>query len=115
MLQGTLFPEGSDAVSQFQGIGGRLTLFTLFGFDPLSDRMDLFRERDRQFCVHFPDISQVFHSICNDNCIPFQDCLKLFISLTEQLTPLEIKWKWMMPQDLNMIHTYCVRVCLCDV
>ena len=24
MLQGTLIPEGSDAVSQFEGIGGRL-------------------------------------------------------------------------------------------
>ena len=80
-------PSTEDAFQQFSSRGGRLKVFSPFGIDPLEGNLSLTAQRDAQFSSSVVSFTTVFHAIVNGDDRPFQDGLKMFIHLTEQLVP----------------------------
>ena len=69
-------------------MGGRLTFFSPFGVDPLEENPNLTAHCDAQFSSSVPSFTTIFHAIVNSDDGLFQDGLKMFIQLTEQLIPM---------------------------
>ena len=86
-LRSSDIPTTDEAVRQFTALGGRLTIYSPFGEDPLESRPDLIAQRDAQYISCVPSFATIFHAIVNGDERQFQDGLKMFIQLTEQLIP----------------------------
>ena len=78
-------PSVDEATQQFEGMGGNLTLFSLFGKDLLAEHPELLAERDRRYYSAYPDFAIIFHEISNGRTQLFEGGLQLFLQLTEQL------------------------------
>lgn len=78
-------PEPSDAVEQFESLGGHLTLFSPFGDDPLKDRADLISQRETEYFAHYPDFGPIFHGVVNGDHNPFRCGLLFLIQLSKRL------------------------------
>jgi hypothetical protein len=79
-------PTVDEAVAGFQAKGGRLTLFSSFGVDPLEGRDDLCQIRIRNFHERFNNFSSIFHSVCNEDDTLFRSGLLHFINITTRLS-----------------------------
>lgn len=86
-LRSSDIPSTDDAFQQFSSMGGRLTIFSPFGIDPLEENPNLTAQRDAQFSSSVPSFAIIFHAIVNGDDGLFQDGLKMFIQLTEQPIP----------------------------
>ena len=82
-LPATIVPEYDTAVSQFESMGGHLTHVSQFGIDPLARQGHFIDQRYHNFQQTFPDFAPIFHALCNNNCDPFRECIRLYIQLTE--------------------------------
>ena len=80
-----LVPEPSDAVQEFESLGGHLTLFSAFGEDPLKDRVDLISQRDAEYFAQYPDFGPIFHSLINGDYNLFRCGLLFLIQLSKRL------------------------------
>ena len=78
-------PQTSDAVREFESLGGTLTSFSEFGHDPLSERSDLIQQRETRFHDRFPDFGQFFYSCVNGDNSIFKQGLLYFIETSTQL------------------------------
>ena len=80
-----LVPEADEAGRLYEENGGRLTVFSNFGQDPLEQREDLKSIRMERFKEQWPSFETIFHSLVNGNKANFRDGLLCFIDLTMQL------------------------------
>ena len=87
-LPQAIIPEWEFAASRFEALGGRLTHSHAFGCDPLMGRGHLSDQRSSLFHQSFPDFTTIFHEVSNNNCKLFQDGLRMYINLTEQLSTI---------------------------
>lgn len=74
-----------DAVTQYEGSGGNLTVWSDFGLDLLSSNANLLSERQRLFHTKYPNFSQIIHSLVNGDTVQFKNGLRYFIGVTENL------------------------------
>lgn len=74
-----------DAVTQYEGSGGNLTVWSDFGLDLLSSNANLLSERQRLFHTKYHNFSQIFHSLVNGDTVQFKNGLRYFIGVTENL------------------------------
>ena len=74
-----------DAVTQYEGSGGNLTVWSDFGLDLLSSNANLLSERQLLFHTKYPNFSQIFHSLVNGDTVQFKNGLRYFIGVTENL------------------------------
>ena len=81
----SIVPDPDDAVRLFQSRGGRLTLFSSFGHDPLSDNPQLVEEREQRFRQQYPDFGPFFYTVVNGDYSLFRDGLLNFIHISQQL------------------------------
>ena len=58
-VEARLVPEPSDAVEQFESLGGHLTLFNPFGEDSLKDRADLISQRETDYFAQYPEFEPI--------------------------------------------------------
>lgn len=79
----SIIPSPEEAVTSYQCSGGRLTLLSAFGDDPLSPSLDAIRQQE--FSRRCPSFQPVFHAAVNGDECPFRDGLQHFISITRRL------------------------------
>lgn len=60
-------------------------MFSPFGNYPFESRPNLKAQRDTQFKTCVPSFATIYHAIVNRDEKLFQDGLKMFIQLTDQL------------------------------
>ncbi len=61
--------DAGDAVHQFEQLGGRITIFTPFGEDPLMHNPELVSQRETELKQQYPDFSRFFRTVVNSNII----------------------------------------------
>lgn len=84
-LDDSVIIEPNDAVTQFESFGGRLTIFSPFGEDPLKESMQLSSRREEEFKERYPDFSQFFYRIVNGDNSLFREGLLFFIDISKRL------------------------------
>jgi len=80
----SLVPAAVEAGRLYETDGGRLTMFSEFGQDPLARREDLMATRMDMFTGQW-QFHNIFHSLVNNNKTFFHDALLYFIDITMQL------------------------------
>ena len=80
-----LIPSSDDAVRQYSAAGGRLTDFSVFGEDPLSNNTCLIQQREAEFHYRYPQFDPFFHKLVNGDDNEFCDGLLYFIQITQSL------------------------------
>ena len=60
-----LIPTPEDAVRQYEEAGGRLTLFSEFGADPLANNAALIHQREVIFHQTYSTFDPLFHKLVN--------------------------------------------------
>ena len=83
-----MVPEPSDAVQQFESLGGHLNVFSPFGDDPLRDRADLITQREAEFFARYPNFGPFFHGVVNGDHSLFKSGLLFFIQISNRLRAL---------------------------
>ncbi len=86
-VSSSVVPTADVAVQRFSAMGGKLTIFSPFGSDPLADHPALAAQREVEFSSSVPPFSAVFHAIVNGNDRLFREGVRRFIYLTDRLTP----------------------------
>ena len=86
----SIIPEPDEAVALFESRGGNLTLFSLFGHDPLTVFPELMEEREQRFLQRYPaaDFGPFFYTVANGDNSLFREGLLYFIHLSQQLQSL---------------------------
>ena len=79
----SIVPSPEEAVSEFHGLGGELTLIPVFGEDPLPAALGTIRQEE--FLRKYPDLSVIFSSAVNGEERPFRDGLQYILSITKRL------------------------------
>ena len=79
-----LLPSPEEAAHEYGSAGGRLTISSQFGDDPLKTFPELTQKRDTEFLRHY-SYEQIFYNVVNGNQQPFMDGLLHFIKMSEQL------------------------------
>ena len=74
--------DSATAVHQFESFGGRLTIFSGFGEDPLRQHTALVTQREREFRRCYPDFGCFFLYCCYSL---FRQGILYFIDLSKQL------------------------------
>ena len=82
----TLIPVVSDAVREYEALGGSLTRSSSFGIDPLESSPVLKERRQELFHSQYPQFDPVFYSCVNDKSHIFRKCVLYFIYITEYLS-----------------------------
>lgn len=77
-----------EAISRYHAMGGRLTLFPVFGADPLSPSHNIIRQEE--FSRKYPESQQIFQAAANGDESLFIDSLKYFMSITQRLATSSI-------------------------
>ena len=77
----SLLLEPQDAVHEFEALGGRLTVFSPYGQDPLQGSPDLLQQRERQFHERFSDFGRFFYTIVNKDYSIFRQGILFLITL----------------------------------
>ena len=77
--------DSATAVHQFESFGGRLTIFSGFGEDPLRQHAALVTQREREFRRCYPDFGVFFYIVVNSDYSLFRQGLLYFIDLSKQL------------------------------
>ena len=85
LIDQSLVPEPADAITRFSTHGGRITLFSPFGKDPLESHQELCEEREHKFLQRYPDFGPFFHTVVNGDFLLFHEGLLFFIDLSQQL------------------------------
>lgn len=80
-----LLPSPEEATHEYIGAGGRLTVVSRFGNDPLKGFPDVMQKRETEFS-RFYNYEQIFYNLVNGNQQPFVDGLLHFIKISEQLS-----------------------------
>ena len=80
-----LLPSPEEAAHEYISAGGRLTVVSQFGDDPLKGFPDIMQKRETEL-VRLYSYEQIFYNIVNGNQQPFIDGLLHFIKISEQLT-----------------------------
>ena len=80
-----LLPDPLDAVTHMESLGSRLTLFSPFGIDPLSERQDLISQRESMFYTRFPEFGPFFYNAVNGNYSLFREGLLHLMDISLQL------------------------------
>jgi hypothetical protein len=84
-LDPSLVPSVSEAISTYQSMGGRLTLFSNFGQDPLKELRNKCETRLDAFRSRYSDFKPIFHTVCNGDHTLFRGALLFFIDITKRL------------------------------
>ena len=79
-------PTAVEAVSHFHSAGGKLTLFSHFGVDPLHGRRELCEMRLRTFTSRYKTFASIFHAVCNGDESLFRSALLYFIDITKRMS-----------------------------
>jgi len=87
-LNTTDIPNPNEALQEFQSYGGQITTFNTFGYDPLSQRPNLMREREERFYQQHPQFDEIFHSTVNGDYTLFRAGILHFIDISKQLEAL---------------------------
>ena len=85
VLDPSVVSEVDDAVREMESLGSRLTQFSGFGIDPFKGEPALVEEREYIFKQAYPDFGVFFHSVVNNDYLPFQQGLLFFIEKTRDL------------------------------
>ena len=85
-IQSSIIPNVTDAVREYEELGGNLTVFSSYGEDLLKDRQDLIQERERIFTVRYPDFGIFFYTIVNNNDVLFRNGLLYLIRINNVLS-----------------------------
>ena len=78
-----IIPSPDEAVASYHNLGGRLTLVSTFGEDPLPAPLRIVREHE--FLTTYPDFEVFFTSAVNGREQPFRSGLQHFLSITKRL------------------------------
>ena len=78
-------PTPADAVSQFEQLGGSLTLFPQFGENPLCGKSEWMDLRNAEFTRKYPDFNNIFHQLVNGDDTLFVNGLQYYISISVRL------------------------------
>ena len=81
-------PQTSNAVAMYTSQGGQLTVFGMFGEDPLSSRPDLVSRRDHYFFSTHPPFDDLFSDVVSETGNLFPCALLDFIRVTNSLKVL---------------------------
>ena len=81
----SLVPSADEALRLFTQDGGDLTLWSLFGTDPLAHIPHLRYQRQEFFNNSYPDFGIIFNRLVNGDTSIFQHALKFYIDITETL------------------------------
>ena len=84
-LDPLVVPTVDEAVSPFHSAGGRLTLFSNFGADPLYGMNELCELRLKTFTSRYKDFASIFHAICNGDESLFRSALLYFMDITKRM------------------------------
>ena len=71
-----------EAYRAYTACGGKLTMESIHGEDPLSSRPELVAQREVQFTERYPSFEPIFHSLVNGDDGLFQEGFLHFIQLT---------------------------------
>ena len=82
-----LIPTPEDAVRQYEEAGGRLTLFSEFGADPLANNAALIHQREVIFHQTYSTFDPLFHKLVNGDDTEFCSALHHFMDITASLHP----------------------------
>ena len=80
-----LIKEPVEILQEYESIGGSITAFSQFGYDPLNGKHNLISRRDEIFYEHAPPFNETFHATINGNFTLFRRGLLVLISTTSQL------------------------------
>ncbi len=83
-----LIPTAHQAIRSFQGDGGHITRFSLFGEDPLASNDALVHQRNIEFNQRYHSFGPFFYQILNGNDSLFREGLQFFICSTQRLSQL---------------------------
>lgn len=84
-VQPSIIPQVTNAVHEYEELGGRLTVFSNYGEDQLKPRQDLIQERERLFTVRYPDFGIFFYSVVNGDDVLFRNGLLYLIRINNVL------------------------------
>ena len=82
-LNPALLWTGTQAADQS---GGRVTVESKFGSDPLDGHQALIELRERSFKERHPDMSIIFHSVANNSSAIFIEAYRYFLQLNTRLS-----------------------------
>lgn len=82
----TRLPGPAEAISMYQGSGGRISDGAQFGQDPLYGDDNKCTIRQRSFTSSYPSFDPIFHNLVNSNSSLFENGLKCFIDITYRLS-----------------------------
>lgn len=85
ILQASQIPNTTDAVHEYETLGGKLTAYSNYGVDILKDRPDLIQERERLFTVRYPNFGIFFYTVVNGNDVLFRNGLLYLIRINNVL------------------------------
>ena len=74
-------PSVDDAVTMYEGCGGRLARDSLFGHDPLAQHPQEQSYRIRDFCIRYNSYDALYHNVASGNGEEFK---RAIIFLTQQ-------------------------------
>ena len=73
-------PEAEEAYQLLEANGGRITLFSPFGHNPLKGHLELIDKRESLFHARFPDFAPFVSNVVNGNYALFREGLLYFIN-----------------------------------
>ena len=79
-------PSVENAIHNFEGSGGHLTIFNSFGEDPLQRSPLMVAQREREFLSKYPDFETFFHTVANGDYYLFREGILYFIDITRRLS-----------------------------
>ena len=76
--------SAEDAGASYEALGGRLTRFPSFGFDPLFHDVELIRSREQQFMERV-NVQETKAKVVNGIDMPFREAIQTYMDITRRL------------------------------